>query len=167
MKSWQKRPPEIANLLNPAFCSIILHNSIKGYQSKQELGMPFPLIFVILPIILHPKTREILPSTTNKNFYSWLREYPQIYIGFSNRAKSLVRHTKESVAFGIKQQIFQVNNDGRIILVKKKKLFRNPKQIWSEESDSYQCYSKANFVGKWFTKISDVSNIFVALGIRP
>ena len=129
--------------------------------------MPFPLIFIVLPLVLSPKMREILPSTTNKNFYSWLKEHPQIYIRFSNRAKSLVPYTKESIAFGIKQRIFQVNNDGRIILVRKKKPFRNPRQIWSKESDAYQCYSKANFVGKWFTKISDASNIFVALGIRP
>lgn len=167
MKSWEKRPSEVANLLNPAFCSVVLHNAIKGYQSQQELGMPFPLIFIILPFVLHPKTRDALPSTTTKNFYSWLQENHQTYIGFSHRAKNLVLHTKESITFGIKQQIFQVNNDGRIILVIRRRTVRNPAKIWSKESDAYQCYSKAHFVGKWLTKINDVSNIFVALGIRP
>jgi len=167
MKPWEKRPPEDANLYNPVFCSVILHNAIKGYQSQQESGMPFPLIFLILPFVLHQKTRETLPNTTNKNFYSWLQENPQIYIRFSHGAKHRVQQTKESIAFGIKQQIFQVNNDGRIILVIKRRTVRNPDKIWSKESDAYQCYSKAHFVGKWLTKINDVSNIFVALGIRP
>ena len=167
MKSWKKRPSEVANLINPAFCTVILQNAIKGYQSKLKEGMPFPLIFVVLPIVLHPKTRVILPKNTTKKFYSWLNEYPEINIRFANRARSLVPYTKESIAFGIKQQIFDVSDRGNLVLVKKNKLLKNPKKIWLKDSEVYQCYLKANFLGKWFTTINDVSNIFVALGIRP
>lgn len=167
MKSWEKRPPEIANLLNPAFFTVILKNAVEGYQLKENQGMPFPLIFVILPLILYPNIRVILPNTPTKNFYLWLKEHPEIHINFANRAKSLVPYTKESIAFGLKQQIFQVNDDGNILLVPKKRLLRKPDKIWLQDPETYQCYLKANFVGKWLTTINDVSNIFVALGIRP
>jgi hypothetical protein len=167
MKSWEKRPPEVANLYNPAFYTVLLQNAIKGYQSVLNLGMPFPLIFVVLPIVLHPKTRDILPNSINKRFYTWLTDYPEVHIRFASRARSLVPYTKESIAFGIKQQIFQISDNGKILLVPKTRLLQKPNQIWSNDSEAYQCYLKANFVGKWFTKINDISNIFVALGIRP
>lgn len=167
MKSWEKRPSEVANLINPAFCTVLLQSAIKGYQSKQNQGIPFPLIFLVLPIVLHPKTRDILPGNIKKNFYSWLKEFPEVHIRFASRARSLVPYTKESIAFGIKQQIFQVSDHGNLVLVPKNRLLRNPNKIWLKDPEVYKCYLKANFLGKWFTKINDVSNIFVALNIRP
>ncbi|WP_414577239.1 three component ABC system middle component [Anabaena sp. CCY 9402-a] len=60
MQSWEQRPLEYANLLNPAFCSIILHNAIKGYQNEKKQGMPYPLLFLLLPLVLHNSTRNAL-----------------------------------------------------------------------------------------------------------
>lgn len=55
MKAWNERTHEIAYLLNPAFCGRILYSSIKAYNEKTRKSFPFPLIYLILPLVLHKK----------------------------------------------------------------------------------------------------------------
>jgi ABC-3C biological conflict system middle component len=62
MPPWNKRPAETANLLNPAFVGVLLRKAIDGYTAESEAGMPFELIFLVLPLSLHPPTAARLPS---------------------------------------------------------------------------------------------------------
>lgn len=66
MIPWSKRTPEIANLLNPSFCAILLYSATFEYQKKaKNNSMPFPLLYLVLPIILHKSTRNRVNSRTN------------------------------------------------------------------------------------------------------
>jgi hypothetical protein len=168
IKSWEQRSPEVANLLNPAFCTILLQNAVRGYQSQKSEGMPSPLIFLILPLVLHPKTTETLPNTIKKGFHSWLKDNPEVIVGFSTRAENLIPHTKEALAFGIKSKIFEISDAGDIAVAKHKILRKTMlREIWTKKSESYRCYSSAKFIGKWLSKIKEESTIFIALGVRP
>jgi len=53
MRSWIERTNEVAYLLNPAFCGRILYASVKEYENKANQPMPFALIYLILPLVLH------------------------------------------------------------------------------------------------------------------
>jgi uncharacterized Zn finger protein (UPF0148 family) len=64
MKQWTHRPREEANLLNPAFCCTALASSIVSYMSVDVEGMPYPLAFMILPIVLHKSVFKNLPGHT-------------------------------------------------------------------------------------------------------
>ena len=99
MNVWNKRVPEIAYLLNPAFCSSIIYHVILEYQKKAKRGFPFTLIYLILPIILHKSTRERITSRTN--MVVWIQRSPDVLVGFSERAKSLVPFANESVEFDV------------------------------------------------------------------
>lgn len=83
MKSWESRPTEVANLLNPAFCGEILSNTISSYHSTTHKNFPFALSFLILPIVLHSPTRRTMPP--RKGMHVWLQENPEIKINFANR----------------------------------------------------------------------------------
>lgn len=80
MDSWEKRSPEVANLLNPAFCAVILYATVAEYQKKAKSGVPFPLLYLLLPIVLHQGTRSRINSKTN--MVVWLQRNPDVLIVF-------------------------------------------------------------------------------------
>jgi hypothetical protein len=71
MDNWNTRIPEIAYLLNPAFCAAIIYIAIFEYQKKSTGAFPFTLSYLLLPIILHKNTRERVSSRTN--MATWLQ----------------------------------------------------------------------------------------------
>lgn len=166
MRPWKERPVEYANLLNPAFCSILLHNAVKGYHKEKEQGMPYPLVFLVLPIVLHRPTRKILPKTIVTKLHVWLQERPEVRIGFSDRSRNLVPYTKEAITFGMQTKIINVDRQGNLTKVK-----GNLKNIsavsWSKNSETAICYKNAEFVGRWLAQAGEVSTIYTMWGICP
>ena len=119
MQSWKKRPVEYANLLNPAFCSILLHNAVKGYQQEKNRGMPYPLLFLVLPIVLHRSTREALPKRIVTRLHIWLQERPEVRVGFGDRSRDLVLYTKEAITFGMQTKIISIGKQGNLTIIKR------------------------------------------------
>ena len=64
MKKWDERPNEVKYLLNPAFCGRILFSMINEYQKTANRAVPFPLLFMVLPLILHEDTRNAISRST-------------------------------------------------------------------------------------------------------
>jgi len=56
---------ELENLNNPALGAIAIWRFVAGYESGSETkaGAPFPLLFIILPMILQPVILELMKST--------------------------------------------------------------------------------------------------------
>ena len=59
MTLWRARSIEERNLLNPAFCSMLLWQSALAYGSERKAAMAIELSFLVLPFVLHRETREI------------------------------------------------------------------------------------------------------------
>src|SRR5262249_40092974 len=97
MTPWACRPSEVANLLNPAYCGLLLREAMQGYESETPEGMPFALAFLILPVVLHEPTRLLLPGKTTTSLHAWLQERPNARIGFAERAREMVLHTREAL----------------------------------------------------------------------
>src|SRR6266699_1933084 len=76
MIRWEERPVEIANLFNPAFCGEILRRCISSYQQTNSLPLPYPLLFLVLPIILHRDTRERISPRQRLTLHAWLQKHP-------------------------------------------------------------------------------------------
>lgn len=51
MNSWNKRTREVAHLLNPAFCGRMLYSAINAYSIKTKRAFPFPLVYLVLPLV--------------------------------------------------------------------------------------------------------------------
>ena len=161
MEIWQKRAPEIANLLNPAFCSSIIYHVILEYQKKAKKEFPFSLIYLILPIILHKSTRERVTSRTN--MVVWIQRYPDVLIGFPGRARSLVSFANESVIFMLQHKILQYRN-GELYI---DKVLSRSKIESIEDQEIHECYTKAENVGRWFAQMGAEENIYAAWGVKP
>ena len=132
MKAWQHRNPEVAALLNPAFCGSLLYASIKEFQARVTTGMPYPLVFLTLPFVLNRKLRQSLPTTARTRFHVWLSREPYIKIGLSERVKILVPITRESLMFLLQKRFLGVAEGGAI---RKERTVRGIPTISAESED--------------------------------
>ncbi|WP_274362919.1 three component ABC system middle component [Paenibacillus thermotolerans] len=159
MNSWNQRPTEVANLLNPAFCGYILKEYVKSYESETGTGVPFELMFLLLPIVLHRHTREQLPSTIRTHLQYWLQSNPEIRIGFANRVNEMIGITRESMLFLIhKGYLTELN--GRFFATEKR--YRR----FLIDDEIKEIANKSKFVGRWFSNSSS-STIYTMWGICP
>lgn len=162
MKKWESRANEIAYLLNPAFCGRILYNSIKTYAEESKRPMPFPLVYLILPLVLHKKTRERIKSVTKMQI--WVQRNTDVLIDFAERTKNLVQITNEAVEFLMQSGMIMLTNDACLELAKLFKVSDTRKFTNSEIKD---CINKSSSVAKWFAQAGTVETIYTCWGVRP
>jgi len=163
LKHWNKRPIEVAHLLNPAFCSIILSESVLGYNQEFGNTMPYSLSFLVLPLVLHKPTRDLLPKTIATKFHSWVHQNQAIRVGFHIRTKQLVPFTKEALHWGVSSGMLVFSGQGSLDASKQKFDSFN----WPLDSEPEICKKKAHFIGKWLTRAGDSATIFAIMGIKP
>ncbi|MBW4420963.1 MAG: hypothetical protein KME13_17285 [Myxacorys californica WJT36-NPBG1] len=162
--SWADRPIEQARLLNPAFLAALIWSCAEGYGSIDAQGIPYPLSFVTMPIVLHKSTRESLPRAISTSLPAWLGEKPQVHVRFAERATALVPLIKEGVLFGANGQMFNISSS-RIVAAPRP---RSMARFLRESSDEVQdCMTKAKFVGRWFASSGDYTTVMTLLGVMP
>jgi len=162
MKNWNQRPFEVKNLFNPAFCGLVLHRALQGFEEENNSGMPFSLTLLVLPLCLHKDSREIVYKHSRSYLLKTIGNNPQILVGFADRTRELLPYTFEALGFAMQLQCFEVTNDGHLKTLpgRVKKTMRG-----TEETD--KCQRVARIIGKNFAKIADRVTIYTSFGIRP
>lgn len=162
MKSWSKRTHEVAFLLNPAFCGRVLYSTIKTYNKKTNRALPFPLIYLVLPLILHKETRININSRTQLQL--WVQRYPQLLIDLPQRIRELVPITNESVEFLLQTGKILLTPNGELEVSPASKTLSKTKYI---DDEVLECIKKGEHVAKWFATAGKVETIYIELGVRP
>jgi hypothetical protein len=163
MRLWNDRPPEIAHLFNPAFCGLLIREGVVGFMEVSPGGMPYPLVFLLLPIVLHKATRESLPTTIATKMHPWIQHHQEARVGFSDRCAAVAAYTREAILFAASGTLLTFSQDGA--LQAPRLGFRRPP--WPPDSESMMCSQRARFVGRWLAKAGDNATIFAMWGIRP
>ena len=160
---WKKRPFEIRNLLNPAFCAVLLCQAIEGYQQESKQDMPYPLVFLVLPLVFPQKIRNSLQNIqVDKSFNTWIQDNSLNFLDFNNVVDFLNPYTKEAIIISMQFNFLAIKK-GKLLLPKR---LCEPTEIWNNQSESMDCYTKSKFVGRWFARIGSTTIIFKSLGIR-
>ncbi len=162
MKNWNLRTHEVAFLLNPAFCGRVLYSTIKTYNEKANRALPFPLIYLVLPLVLHKETRANINSRTQLQL--WIQRYPQLLIDFPKRARELVPITNESVEFLLQTGNIILTLNGELEISPTLKSLSKTKFVDDEISE---CLKKGEHVAKWFVAAGKAETIYIELGVRP
>lgn len=165
MKTWLYRPKEEAYLLNPAFCCTTLSVAIQNYTSVRDEGIPFPLAFMILPIVLHKPTRESLPLNTRTSMVAWLQENSEARVLFYERLVSLKPHTREAIQFGMLHDWIVPRNGGLLETKLSNAVLARTTRTLSDEAR--ECVMRARFVGKWFAEVDETHTTMAFWGVRP
>ncbi len=165
---WEQRPVEVANLLNPPFCAILLREAIQAYEQKDSRGMSYLLIYLILPFVVHAKTRHSIPNRPNYTFIEWLERQKTNSMILTDRIQQLTLFTKEGLLWGIQEDVFKFGSEedkfGNLVTSSRVLQFD---ESWSPDSTPVDCKNKARIIGTWFAEIGDVTTIYRSLGIRP
>ena len=163
MKSWENRPIEIANLLNPAFCGEVLRLAVGEYVKARQAAFPYSLAFLVLPIVLHRATRESIRKGERRQLHVWMQDNQEVRIRFAERASDLVPVTRESIAFLL--QVNALNMDAqaglRVVAQRRSRASTEPR---GEVAD---CYQKAINVGRWFARAGSPTTIYTIWGVKP
>lgn len=162
MKNWNLRTHEVAFLLNPAFCGRVLYSTIKTYNEKANRALPFPLIYLVLPLVLHKETRANINSRTQLQL--WVQRYPQLLIDFPKRARELVPITNESVEFLLQTGNIILTPNGELEISPTLKSLSRTKFVDDEISE---CLKKGEHIAKWFVAAGKAETIYIELGVRP
>lgn len=162
MELQKKHPIEITRLLNPAFCGqTILYCISKFEKYSKDTGMHYPLVFFVLPIILHEDTRNEIPSTTRRTFHAWLMDNQRILINLSQRITNLIPITKEALVFLSYYDKIEIKNG----LINTKNF--SSRTVESKSLEIQDCYQKSQVLGKWLATAGTPTTIYSILGVKP
>lgn len=162
MRAWDRRPSEVANLLNPPFCATLLGWAARGFATDREGGLPWLFAFLIVPLILHKPTRRLAPKTKVSKFQTWVQSNPSVLVGFAERARQVVPHVRETIVFGLASGLLTCNQSGNLLpgptLPKK-----DPTGTSEEVQD---CFLKARALGAVLAKAGEEHTVFALLGVK-
>lgn len=158
MTAWEDRPQVAAIMLNPALCSVLLSESARAYAGQANApAMPFPLAFVVLPLVLHRPSRQALPRDTRTYLTAWLGRHPVVRAGFPGRAQALVGHTREALRFGERSGVLSMTGAGVQGQVDATKV---------NDAFTRELAKASRLAGRWFALAGPVPTVFQALGVR-
>lgn len=163
MTPWQERSVEERTLLNPAFVAVLLWHGADGYRSESGQGLPFPLAFLLVPVALHPGTRQRLPRSVSTSLAGWLEDNQYLRATFPGRARALTTAVREGVGVALETGLMSAGDDAVIQavgrLVRRSDLLQTP--------DSQDALKRARFTGRWFARAGSTATIFALWGVRP
>jgi len=162
MNLWNKRPVEVRNLFNPAFCALNLYFAIKKYQEVNRNGMPFSLILLVLPLSFHESTSLYLLLNNRTYLLKNIANNPLIISGLNKRITDLNLFTIEAIDFLLQINAVNIDDVGRL-KINKIKL----KKINLLSDDSQNKIKVSSYIGNQFAKVNDRSTIYISLGIKP
>ncbi len=164
IKNWQERSLITANLLNPAFCGEVIRRTIVSYNDNEKgAKFPFVLSFLVLPILLHKRTRQDMPIRSSTYFHTWVEENEHLFLGFADRVKQMLPFTKESISFLMIHKAINVDDNGLFEVLH----YRKATPKGESTFEIKEIYKKADLLGKWLRLTGNTQTIFMFLKIRP
>ena len=125
--------------------------------------MPYALVYLVLPLILHEQMRNSLPRSISMKMHAWLTENPWVRIEFGHHTKNLMKFTNEALIFAIQRNTLVLDELGNLRHVSR----RQAMPEWPANSETADCLRRAALVGKWFAESGDIMTIYTMFGIRP
>jgi Family of unknown function (DUF6521) len=165
MSAWTDRSREEACLFNPSFLGLLVWSSVAGYHEATELGLPFELAFLALPLSLHKPTREALPRATRTSLAAWLESNAVFRVGFRERASALAPFVREAILFALTHNLVAAGERGQL------RPFPRPRTLsrYLDQSTAevHDCAKKAEFIGRWFGTAGTSTTIMTLWGVAP
>ncbi|SIR38331.1 hypothetical protein SAMN05880590_1225 [Rhizobium sp. RU35A] len=110
---------ELEIIQNPALGAYLLWRFGTAYQAAGEAPPIFPLAFLVLPIVLHRQTQQVVTSTRRSSglslFAANLAEDRDNLLSLHPRCMMLRPLTLASVGFGLRTRLLSLHyNDARL-----------------------------------------------------
>lgn len=171
MTSWHERTIEQRNLLNPAFCAVVLWHIALGYRDEAvsiqspETSLPLELSFVGASLVLRGRTRAQLPGTIRTSLITWLQDNPLERSAIAKGVEVLRPYVREAIIFGVHHGALMTTG-ARLHPTDsaKKKMTTYVKHAGQ---DVQECARRGQFVGRWLQKNGTSGTTLALLGLQP
>jgi ABC-3C biological conflict system middle component len=154
--AWRERPRLVAHFLNPALMAAIASACAAEYEKARREPMPWVLLFLAAPLVLHGPSRRTLPPNTRTHLSTWVARNPVIRSGFAGRARALSPQVKDGVRYGVRC--------GALIVVGRSLRGRSPSNATGQVGELLRA---ARLVGRWFAKVDRAATAYALFGISP
>ena len=161
--TWQERPHEEAAHFNPAFCGELLVRTLDQFRRQADGAMPLVYTFLVLPLVLHPGSRQVLPRRANTAFASWAGDNTDTLSVLPDRVLRLRPVTREALLFLLQLQAISVNRDG--VWFGRRPMRLNAKLLATTDEVDWMRRA-AGLLGRWFAYQSDSAAILQTMGVR-
>lgn len=162
LPAWNVRSPVPAAMLNPALISTVIAASANQYEATSGFAMPWPLAYLVAPLVLHRPTREGLPRTKATSLAKWAGDNTMLVVGLSARAQQMAAHVREGLRFGL--------SEGTIELIDGEAL-RSPAEaqinLRKIDGDLPSIYRASGMIGRVLGRTGSPATIFAALHMQP
>ncbi|QYU69675.1 hypothetical protein J4558_05940 [Leptolyngbya sp. 15MV] len=162
--TWRDRPPEEAALLNPAFCGELIARATKDYERIRAAAFPFPLGFLVLPLVLHPPTLAVLPGRANTTFATWSANNEALLAELPERTLRLRPISREALLFLAQHRALTVDAEG---LRTGEKPMRLSARAAPTTPDVEDIRRAAGLLGRWFANQGAPGQILQTMGVTP
>ncbi|MFB7147953.1 MULTISPECIES: three component ABC system middle component [Streptomyces] len=158
MPSWARRPQASAAFLNPALVAAVAATAARGYEEAASGRlMPWPMAFVVAPLVLHRPTRRVLPSSTRTHLTNWVADHPALVAGLGARTTSLAPAVREGLRFGLRHQMLAIEQG----------CLKGTLPASRTGGELADLIKAASLIGRWTAKSENPSTVFALLGVRP
>jgi len=164
LPAWSDRSREEAALLNPAFIGLILHQAAQTFEEESGQGLPFPLAFLVAPVVVAEEVRNALPARKDSSLAAWLQGHPSVRLRFAEHASAMVPVVREGLLFALSATTVRLV-DAQIHSTPLRRGVAT--EIASNTSDFREVIRKAQFVGRWYANAGTTETIMALWGVRP
>lgn len=161
LREWDSRSPVLAAMLNPALLGAVFAAAAEEYERRADKSMPWELVFIITPLVLHRETRQALPKSTASHLPTWIASHPTIHAGFPGRSKAMVPYVREGLRFALRKGVVEVDTVGRL----RGSLPSGVRP--ANTGDIAEIIRAAGFLGRWLTKVERPSTVYAYFGVTP
>jgi hypothetical protein len=120
------RLPEAVALFNSVFATELLLNACWHKAQHGPDGLTWPAAFVILPLTLHPPTRQALPRSSRLTLAAWAVRNPGLTVDMDHRVAVMVEPTRRAIRRGLRAGRLGVVGTDLVALAKP----RTPTNRW-------------------------------------
>lgn len=152
------RAPEAVALFNTVFASEVLVNACWSRAEADGAGLEWATAFLILPLTLHPPTRDSLPTQSRVTLARWAIRHPDLLADMQTRVVTMADPTRRAIRHGLRTGRLGLDRSNLVAL----KRPRSPGADWPDELRLSA--RAARLCGRWFS-VTETHLAFDLLGL--
>ena len=156
--------PETLRLLNPAFLATVIGHAAAGYSQLRDEGLPFALVFIVPPLVLHKNTRVALPRMVTSKLPDWVHKNSAELAFLPEHARELQPMIRSAILIGSHLDIIQFDNRARIRASEQFDPKTTQKELKKSEEIG-EIMKKSHFMGRWLSVSGNQPTVLSILGI--
>lgn len=140
---------------NAGLASCAIFEAVRGFYEvrNEEAGMPFPFVFLVLPLVFHKRTADGMKDRKGKGLlFKAIKDDPEIPVGLQARMEALYERSWEALSLAMAAKTLALDPDTAEVFPRVRAL---PKEALPQLSPVKDILNAAKRVGKAFAEHSE------------